>query len=205
MKKTRDIKKSKITIDMTPMVDVIMLLLTFFMLTATFKAAESEVIEVALPQTLYTDTNKVPDRDVMTFSITDKGDVFLDVDNYVIRRNVFGKDVADPERAPFAIGLYHPDSTNKTESYEATGKVGDKEVTRPIKYYDKAGFEEAIRQLKRELRNFYNNDKAQYKVIVKADKDTDYGVIEDLMVSFNETNTKVFSLVTLIKHEKKQE
>ncbi len=42
MKKTRDIKKSEIKIDMTPMVDVIMLLLTFFMLTATFKAAESE-------------------------------------------------------------------------------------------------------------------------------------------------------------------
>lgn len=180
---------------MTPLVDVIMLLLTFFMLTATFKAAESEAVEVSIPQTLYTDTNKVPERDVMTVSVTSKGDVFLDVDNYNIRKAVFGD--------PFGIGLYHPDSTTTSE-IESTGKVGEKDVKRTIVKLDKQQFEDKIRALKQELRKVYDNPKAEFKVILKGDKDADYGAIEDLIASFNETNTKVFSLVTLIKHEKKE-
>jgi len=196
MKKTRDIKKASIRIDMTPLVDVIMLLLTFFMLTATFKAAESEAVEVTIPKTLYTDTNKVPERDVMTISVTNKGDVFLDVDNYNIRREVFGD--------PFGIGLYHPDSTTQSE-VEQTGKVGDKDVKRTVVKLDKQQFEDKIRALKNELRKVYDNPKAEFKVILKGDKDADYGAIEDLITSFNETNTKVFSLVTMIKHEKKEE
>ena len=123
MKKQRNIKSANIKIDMTPMVDVIMLLLTFFMLTATFRAAESEAVEVSLPQTLYTDTNKMPERDIMTIMISNKGDVFLDVDNYNIRSAVF-QDL-------FGIGVFHPDSTSKSEVIE-TGKVGDKDVKRTI-------------------------------------------------------------------------
>lgn len=195
MKKKRDIKKPTIRIDMTPLVDVIMLLLTFFMLTATFKAAESEAVEVSIPQTLYTDTNKVPERDVMTVSVTSKGDIFLDVDNYNIRKEVFGD--------PFAIGLYHPDSTTTSE-IESTGKVGDKDVKRTIVKLDKQQFEDKIRALKQGLRKVYDNPKAEFKVILKGDKDANYGDIEDLITSFNETNTKVFSLVTMIKHEKKE-
>ncbi len=196
MKKKRDIKKASIRIDMTPLVDVIMLLLTFFMLTATFKAAESEAVEVSIPQTLYTDTNKVPERDVMTVSVTDKGDIFLDVDNYNIRKEVFGD--------PFGIGLYHPDTTTASE-VEQTGKVGDKDVKRTFVKLNKQQFEDKIRELKQGLRKVYDNPKAEFKVILKGDKDANYGAIEDLITSFNETNTKVFSLVTTIKHEKKEE
>lgn len=196
MKKTRDIKKASIKIDMTPMVDVIMLLLTFFMLTATFKAAESEAVEVSLPQTLYTDTNKVPEQDVMTISVTDKGDIFLDVDNYNIRKAAFGDQ--------FGIGVYHPDSTTKSEA-ELTGKVGDKDVKRTLFKMTKTQFEDKIRQMKNELRNYKQNPKAEFRVILKGDRDANYGAVEDLINSFNETNTKVFSLVTMIKNESKKE
>lgn len=195
MKKNRDIKKAEVKIDMTPMVDVIMLLLTFFMLTSTFKAAESEAVEVSLPQTLYTDTNKVPEQDVMTISVSDKGDVFLDVDNYNIRKSVFG-DI-------FGIGLYHPDTLTKSD-VESTGKVGNKDVKRTIVKMNKSQFEDKIRQMKNELRNQKQNPKAEFKVILKGDRDANYGAIEDLITSFNETNTKVFSLVTMIKQEKKE-
>ena len=182
---------------MTPMVDVIMLLLTFFMLTATFRAAESEAVEVSLPQTLYTDTNKMPERDIMTIMISNKGDVFLDVDNYNIRSAVF-QDL-------FGIGVFHPDSTSKSEVIE-TGKVGDKDVKRtivPLRTMN--DFQDKIRAIKQQYRDIVGNPKAEIRVVIKGDKDADFGAVEDLIKAFNETNTKVFSMVTMIKHEKKPE
>lgn len=196
MKKVRNIKKPDIRIDMTPMVDVIMLLLTFFMLTATFKAAESEAIDVALPQSIYSDPeNKMKEADVMTFTLTSGGDIFLDVDNYKIREKIFGDQ--------FAIALYRPDSTTKSE-IETKGTVGDKDVKRKVLVLKKEQFEKAIVDLKNALRSLTGNSKAEYQVVVKGDQNSEYGLVEDLMKSLHATNTKVFSLVTLIKSEKKE-
>jgi biopolymer transport protein ExbD len=64
-------KRVGFSIDMTPLVDITFLLLTFFMFTATFKsAAESEqkfVIE--RPATTPVDSSKLPDRDLATIKI----------------------------------------------------------------------------------------------------------------------------------------
>lgn len=197
MKKVRHIKKPGIHIDMTPLVDVIMLLLTFFMLTATFKAAESEAVEVALPQSIYSDPdNKMKETDVMTLSMTKGGDIFLDVDNYKIREKIFGE--------PFGIGLYRPDSTSKSE-VETTGKVGEKEVKRKVTIIrTKAEFEKILVDLKNALRSFSGSKQAAFQVVVKGDKEVDYGVFEDLMSSLHESDNKVFSLVTMIKADKKE-
>jgi len=65
------IKRVGFAIDMTPLVDITFLLLTFFMFTATFKSqAEAEqkfVIE--RPATTPVDTSKLPDRDIATIKI----------------------------------------------------------------------------------------------------------------------------------------
>lgn len=195
MKKVRDIKKPNISIDMTPLVDVIMLLLTFFMLTATFKAAESEAVEVALPQSVYSDPeNKMKETDVMTLSLTKQGDIFLDVDNYKIREKVFGE--------PFGIGLYHPDTLSQSE-VQKTGKVGDKEITRKVFVMNKVQFEKTLVDIKNALKSL-SGKSAQFQVVVKGDKEVPYGVFEDLMTSLHESDNKVFSLVTMIKADKKE-
>jgi biopolymer transport protein ExbD len=195
MKKVRDIKKPNINIDMTPLVDVIMLLLTFFMLTATFKAAESEAVEVALPKSVYSDPdNKMKETDVMTLSLTKEGDVFLDVDNYNIREKIFGD--------RFGIGLYHPDTLSQSD-VQKTGKVGDKEIKRKVFVMNKSQFEKTLVDIKAALRTF-SGKAAQFQVVVKGDKDVPYGVFEDLMVSLHESDNKVFSLVTMIKADKKE-
>jgi biopolymer transport protein ExbD len=196
-KKVRNIKKASIHIDMTPLVDVIMLLLTFFMLTATFKAAESEAVMVSLPQSIYSDPdNKMRETDVLTLTLTSKGDVFVDVDNYKVRQRVFGEE--------FAIGVYHPDSTSKSE-IETKGTVGDKEIKRKVVSLNKAQFEKVLVDLKTALRSATGNPKAEFQVVVKGDKDTDYGIVEDLMDSLHETQNKIFSLVTIIKADTKKE
>jgi biopolymer transport protein ExbD len=71
-------KKGRINIfiDMTPMVDVIMLLLTFFMMTTQFRPPESA--DVTMP-TSNSDI-KLPESDVMTVLVTKDGSIFLETD-----------------------------------------------------------------------------------------------------------------------------
>ncbi|MCB0723801.1 MAG: biopolymer transporter ExbD [Ignavibacteriae bacterium] len=191
MKKSRSTKKPGINIDMTPLVDVIMLLLTFFMLTATFKAAESEIVEVTLPKSVNTDSTRLPDQDIMTLTLTPKGDIWLDVDSYEVRKEVFGD--------AFGIGLFHPDSTSKSE-FEETGKVGDQMLKRTVIKLDKAGFEKVMNDLRLQLKNNSDNTR-DYKIVVKGDKDTNYGLVEDLMTSLKDSRNTRFALVTDLKLE----
>jgi biopolymer transport protein ExbD len=71
MAKKVKLKRVGFAIDMTPLVDIMMLLLIFFMFTASFKtAAEAEqkfVIE--RPETTPVDTSKIPEVDIAIIKI----------------------------------------------------------------------------------------------------------------------------------------
>ena len=194
MKKPRARTKPGVRIDMTPLVDVIMLLLTFFMLTATFKTVESEAVEVTLPKSVNTDSTRLPEKDVMTITLTPAGDIFVDVDNYLVRKEVFGD--------RFAIGLYHPDSTTKSE-IELTGKVGHKDFGRKVIILNKAQFEKTLTDLRLTLKNMTDNQ-SDFRIVLKGDKDTDFGIVEDLMSSLKETRNTRFSLVTTFKMDERR-
>ena len=193
MKKARSIKKPGVNIDMTPLVDVIMLLLTFFMLVATFKAESTEAIEIQLPESVVTDTTKLPEKDIMTLTLTKAGDVFLDVDNYKVREQVFGD--------AFGVGLFHPDSTSKSE-YEITGGiVNGKKFTRKVTILNRAQFEKTLTDLRLALKNS-TGGKSDFRIVLKGDTQTDYGVVEDLMDIFKATRNTRFALVTDVKSNK---
>jgi len=193
MKKARSIKKPGVNIDMTPLVDVIMLLLTFFMLVATFKAESTEAIEIQLPESVVTDTTKLPEKDIMTLTLTKAGDVFLDVDNYKVREQVFGD--------AFGVGLFHPDSTSKSE-YEITGGiVNGKKFTRKVTILNRAQFEKTLTDLRLALKNS-TGGKSDFRIVLKGDTQTDYGVVEDLMEIFKTTRNTRFALVTDVKSNK---
>jgi biopolymer transport protein ExbD len=75
-----------IVIDMTPMVDVTMLLLTFFMLTTSFRPpAEAEVL---LPSSH--SAFKLPESDVITITLTKDNKIFLGFDSQYLRARIFG-------------------------------------------------------------------------------------------------------------------
>jgi biopolymer transport protein ExbD len=81
------VKKSDVWIDMTPMSDVMTLLLTFFMLTSTF--VKNEPVKVMTPGSI--SEIKVPENGVLTILIspekdatgkpTGEGQVFMSIDN----------------------------------------------------------------------------------------------------------------------------
>jgi biopolymer transport protein ExbD len=65
------------SLDMTPMVDLAFLLVTFFMLTTTF--APEEPVTVDIPKSV--SEIQLPDRNRMIISVANDGRVFFDVDN----------------------------------------------------------------------------------------------------------------------------
>lgn len=79
-------KRVGFKLDMTPMVDVGFLLLTFFMLSTTFKP--QDVAEVSIP--VSHSAFKLPDTDVMTVTVDKEGGVYLGVDNQNLRGALFG-------------------------------------------------------------------------------------------------------------------
>jgi len=83
------IKKARIPvkIDMTPMVDVAFLLLTFFMLTTQFRPPEE--VTIALPSSH--SAFKLPESNVMLIEISKDNRVFLGFDSPLMTGKIFGE------------------------------------------------------------------------------------------------------------------
>lgn len=83
------IKKKRIgfKIDMTPMVDVAMLLLTFFMMTTVFRPDEATAIDLPSSHAPF----KMPETDVMIVTVNKEGRTFLGVDSQHLRAQLFGE------------------------------------------------------------------------------------------------------------------
>ena len=81
-------KKKRIgtRIDMTPMVDVAMLLLTFFMMTTQFKPPED--VEVVLPASH--SEFKLPESHIMMLYVTKDGKIWLGFDTQGMMERLFG-------------------------------------------------------------------------------------------------------------------
>jgi len=79
-------KRTGIRIDMTPLVDVAFLLLTFFMLTTQFRPEEEVTIILPSSHSEF----KLPESDVMTINIAEDGRLFLGLDSQIMRRRLFG-------------------------------------------------------------------------------------------------------------------
>ena len=70
------IQKKDVWIDMTPMSDVMVLLLTFFMLTSTF--VKKEPVKVATPASV--SEIKIPTKDVLSILVDKTGKIFMSLD-----------------------------------------------------------------------------------------------------------------------------
>ena len=187
-------RKPGVAIDMTPYVDVIMLILTFFMLTAQFKAELSEDVKVSLPKS-GNDTTKLPERNVMTLVVTKYGDIFADVDNVKVKEDVLGD--------PMGLAAFHPDSTTKAGFESGVNLGGDKEMKRPlVKFSDREKFKKLLIDFRLSSKNNVGKD---LRIVVKGDKEADIGAIQDLMDMLKETKNTRFALVTDMESGDKKE
>lgn len=143
-------KRVGFKLDMTPMVDVGFLLLTFFMLTTQFKPSED--LEITLPSSH--SVFKIPGADVITLSIGKEGQILLGVDSQILREALFG------QGAKMKAGVL-------VQTSELTNLLIQARTKNP-----------------------------RLKTVIRADKDVDYGVIEDVMNILQKVNITRFNLVT---------
>lgn len=81
-------KRYGVLIDMTPLVDVAFLLLTFFMLTTQFRPPEEVMIELPSSHSEI----KLPESNVITLNLSKDGRIFIGLDSQLLRRRIFGQE-----------------------------------------------------------------------------------------------------------------
>ncbi|MEI8134558.1 MAG: biopolymer transporter ExbD [bacterium] len=172
------LKRHGFRIDMTPMVDVGFLLLTFFMLTAKFKSQKDNV-EIKLP-VAQADTAKLPDANIVVVTIglstvtnpTDVPDtiIYFSVANEKDRAAIYKP-----------MGLTDPKSGAPLDDLEAT-KIQQVIVS-------KSKLESVVKAAR------WQNQVLRYAI--NADKRLSYGYIDDVMRTLQKNGATRFNLVTV--------
>lgn len=194
------IKRQTTWIDMTPMSDVMVLLLTFFMLTSTF--VKNEAVKVVTPGSV--SEIKVPENDVLTILIDNKGKVFLGWDKPGDMENAlsamagqFGTSLTAAQmknvRNATNIGVSMDEMSAflNTESAQMNAFQQSKGV--PTDSID-GGMSEF--QLWVQTVTESNPD---MKLAIKADEKTPYRVIKKVMSELQDMNENRYYLITSYK------
>lgn len=192
------VKRKDTWIDMTPMSDVMVLLLTFFMLTSTF--LKPEPVTVTTP--LSVSEIKIPELNVLSILISPKGQVFLDLDNQNHRISVLEKmastyniQLTDQEKYEFSIGTSFGSPMSKFKQYMALPEdARNKELPLlgiPVDSVDNQfkGWVLAAREIKGK----------DMVIAIKADSETPYSAIKNVMSSLQDLKENRYNLITSLR------
>jgi len=195
-------------IDMTPMVDLFALLLTFFMLTTSFRPQEAAIIDT--PSSI---SEKVaPDKNVITI-LVDKGDkIYLNFDNGLdtsvsIRAEVlkkvaeqFNLKFTDKELKTFSTWASFGMPVDKIKAWLNTADSKDREV-----FQTGVPTDSTDNQLNLWVR-FIRLQNPNAVVAIKGDSDADFKTVKHVMDILQDNQVNKFNLTTnLMKEEAKLE
>ncbi|MFB9897898.1 ExbD/TolR family protein [Hallella seregens] len=199
------IKKSDVWIDMTPMSDVMVLLLTFFMLTSTF--VKQEPVKVNTPGSV--SEIKVPEKDVLNVLVGNDGKIFMSMDKTTDVQNVlndvtsqFGLQLSAAEQKKFlddpmwGVPMSELESylkLDKTQMPEAIKKYGIPTDSVPGKTGAAAMSEFQIWVKAAHAAN------PDAKIAIKADEKTPYKTVKKIMSELQDMSKNRYYLITQYK------
>lgn len=201
------IKKSDIWIDMTPMSDVMVLLLTFFMLTSTF--VKNDPVKVVTPGSV--SEIKVPEKDVLNVHVAKDGKVFITIDNTNDLVSIvdamtgkFGITLTGAQletlkkHSMLGVGMEKLTaylSLPEDQMADAIQKEGipTDSINDGTGKKDKSEFQLWVTEAR--------NVNSDIKIAIKADQDTPYSAIKTVMSELQDMSENRYYLITSLKAE----
>jgi biopolymer transport protein ExbD len=181
------------SLDMTPMVDLAFLLVTFFMLTAT--AMPDEPVTVDTPSS--NSEFKIPENNIMLLTVSKEGKVFFSMDGKFHRQELlrkvgerYGVQFSDEEAARFGVMSSFGLPVGNLKEFLALPPEKRKEVNQPGIPVD---------SLNNQLKDwiiFARTTNPQLRIAIKGDSDANSMVIEKLMDTLVENKVNRFNLIT---------
>ena len=191
------IQKKDIWIDMTPMSDVMTLLLCFFMLTSTFLTPEP--VQVTAPNSV--SEVKIPEPDVLNILVTPEGRVFLGTEN---KNNM--QAMLDAMTDKFGVELNATQVKHFREDAmvgASMSQIGDYlklDTEKMAEAIQKLGLPlDSIKGGKSEFQEWVTearNANPDIKLAIKCDAKTPYASIKKLMSELQDMNENRFQLIT---------
>ena len=188
------IPRKSTAIDMTAMCDVAFLLLTFFILTTKFRAAE--VVQIDIPSS--TARIPIPDKDIMMFNIAPDGRIFFGLDDQITRLKLLDR----------LATQYQLTFTPKQKDAFRTLELWGMDIRAFPDFLDKEPNERASIQqpgLKidttggaqiEDLILFSRQENNLLRIAIKGDKTTEYKSFDKLIEALQNRKVNKFNIIT---------
>jgi biopolymer transport protein ExbD len=204
--------KSNPSLDMTPMVDLAFLLVTFFMLTASARVSEPVVVD-----TPSSTSDKLLPENVIMITVDDQGKSYFNINNYEVRKRTLSRmgqqykvEFTDEEKEEFAKMTTFGVPIESLKQYinmKDDARMAVKSPGIPIDSLNNQlgdwiqfGRIEAAKQAKEQKDKMEKLGKEfKYEPIrfaIKADGDANYIAVKDVIKVFTDKEIYRFNLIT---------
>lgn len=187
------IKRSSTSIDMTPMVDLAFLLVTFFMLTTKF--APEEPLAVDMPSSV--SEIKLPETDILTISVSKEGVVFFNMDGKYNREALLSKigekyniQFSEQEARSFSLMSSMGVPMGNLKQFLSLDAEARKGVKQPGIPCDSLNNELADWIMLSRVTN------PKLRVAIKGDRDAGYPAIKNVLTTLIDKKVNRFNLIT---------